>query len=96
MLFKDAFKPREYQKIFALGYYTPVAGMTTISYRIGKQSPSQMKIPTSVFDTLKVDDTTKAIINLPECLSVIKDDETGFKKLVYVPANRNAEDDSED
>lgn len=86
MLFKEAFKPKAYQKTYAIGYYTPVGPWTTIITRIGKQSAvSSLKIPTAIFDKLQVDDNDKSIINLadfPE-LVIVKDEDNGFKKLEY-------------
>ena len=83
MLLFDAFKPTQYAKVEALGYYTPVGDKTTIRYKIGKQSPSCVAIPTVLAKLLKVEavENKKYFTDLPEDLYVHKDPETGFKTL---------------
>lgn len=102
MLFKNKFKPKSYQKVFGVGYYTPNGAWTTIQTRCGKQSAiSSLKIPTAIFDKLDLDETDNSIRNLAEFpeLTVVKDEETGFRKLEYHPTAKKSEtttDDSED
>lgn len=99
MLFKDAFKAKSYQKVFGIGYYTPVNGWTTIITRIGKQSSvSSLKVPTELFNQLNLDDNDKSITNLSDfpALVVSKDESTGFRKLDYRPSTTGSSDADED
>lgn len=82
MLFKDCFKAKAYQKIYAIGYYTPTNGTVTVQYKIGKQPVSSIKLPQDLFDKLEVTkEEDDVIIILPDWLKVNKDSDSGFRTL---------------
>lgn len=94
MLLFDAFKPIAYQRIEALGYYTPGV-TTTIKYKIGKQNSSSVTIPTTIAKALKVEvvEGKKYFTELPETLYIHKDSDTGFKTLRLKEAEDGSDED---